>query len=203
MRARVAAVSVALALVSGSIAFAGSAHADTAPVLACGSTVQVSCSDTAHYTDLDTWQTPLGSTVAGCPSYLAGDYALMQATGDGVEHISINKAGGFWTNNTFTGSGTITFYDPANLDVTVIDDEGDVTATPTGNADAVLTGHLTQTFGAEQNTKGLNFGDTFSFVGADGAGTPVSIHVTQHQNWNPQSPPFVGPPRHSDTSVHC
>ena len=201
MKARAAAVAVAL--LGGSVAFSGSAHADTAPLLACGSTVQVSCSDSAHYSDLDTWETPLGKTAPGCPSYLAGDYVLMQATGDGVEHISINKNGGFWTNNTFTGSGTLTFYDPAHVDVTVLDDEGDISATPTGAPGAVLTGHLKTSFGAEQTKQGLVFGETFAFVGSDSSGSPVSIHVSQHQNWNPQHPPFVGPPQHDGSSVHC
>ena len=201
MKARIAAVTVALA--SSSLAFAGSAHADTAPQLLCGSTVMTSCSDSAHYTDLDAWETPLGTTAPGCPSYLAGDYVLMQATGDGLEHISINKNGGFWTNNTFTGTGTITFYDPANVDVTVIDDDGDITATPTGAPDTVLSGHLTQSFGAEQTRQGLVFGNTFAFGGTDTSGKPVSIHVTQHQNWNPTHPPFSGPPQHAGSSVHC
>ena len=201
MKARAAGVSAAL--LAGTLGFAGSAHADTAPLLPCGSTVQVSCSDSAHYADLDNWETPLGTTGPGCPAYLAGDYVLMQATGDGMEHISINKAGGFWTNNTFTGSGTLTFYDPANVDVTVIDEDGDIIATPNGAPDAVLSGHLKQSFGAEQTKQGLVFGTTFAFVGTDSSGAAVSFHVTQHQNWNPKNPPFVGPPQHADSSVHC
>ncbi len=201
MKARVAALSAAL--LSGSLAFAGSAHADTAPVLACGSTVLESCTDSAQFSNIDEWQTPLGQTAPGCPVYLADNYVQIEATGNGNEHNTINKSVGFYTSTTFSGRAVLTFYDPSAVDVTVIDDEGDVTATPTGPATAVLTGRLSEHFGVEETKQGLVFGLTFSFVGTDGTGAPVSLHVTQHQNWNPTHPKFTGPPQHAVASVHC
>lgn len=201
MKARIAALSAIV--LSGSLVFAGSAHADTAPQLPCGSTVLESCTDSAHFTNVDEWQPPLGQTAVGCPAYLVDEYVQIEATGNGDEHNTINKSHGFYTNTSFTGDAVLTFYAAANVNVTVIDDEGDLTAVPTGPATAVLTGRLSEHFGVSETKQGLVFGLTFSFEGVDGTGTPVSLHVTQHQNWNPTHPKFTGPPQHADSSVHC
>jgi hypothetical protein len=201
MRGRIAALSAAL--LGAGFAVAGSAQADTAPQLPCGSTVFESCTDSAHFSNIDEWQTPLGQTAPGCPAYLAASYVRIEATGNGVEHNTINKSDGFHTSTTFSGEAVLTFYGAADVDVTVIDDEGDVTATPTGAATATLTGRLTEHFGVEETPQGLVFGLTFAFEGADGNGTPVRLHVTQHRNWNPTHPKFVGPPQHAASSVHC
>jgi hypothetical protein len=191
------------AVLAASAALATPAHADTAPELSCGITVTTSCSQTAQFTDLNSWGTPLGATGPGCPAYLANDYVLMVGTGDGVEHQSINGNGDFTASSTFTGSGSITLYSPAHVDVTPIDGGQDITATPTGPADGVFTGHFSQHFGAQETRQGTVFELTFSFVGTDASGQPFAVHVTEHQNWTPGSQPFLDPPRHSSLSVHC
>lgn len=200
MKARLAAL-LALALVGG-IALAAPAAADTAPVLACGSTITTSCSQTAHFSDVNEWQSPLG-TGSGCPAYVVDDYVLMVGSGNGVEHDNINKAGDFWATNTFTGTVTLTFYAPSNVDVTVIDDQGDIAATPTGPADNVITGHITQWFGVSDNKQNGTFGFTFSFDGTDQSGAPISLHGNSHATWTPGSDPFQGQPRHATNTVSC
>jgi hypothetical protein len=200
VKARLAALT-ALILATGA-ALATPASADTAPVLECGSTITTSCSQTAHFSDLNEWQTPLGAGT-GCPSYVIADYVLMVGSGNGVEHNNINKAGDFWATNTFTGDVTLSFYDPANVDVTVVDDQGDITATPTGPADSVVAGHLTQWFGVSDNKQNGQFGFTFSFNGTDQSGAALAIHGNSHANWTPGSEAFVGPPHHSINTASC
>jgi hypothetical protein len=200
MKARAAAL-IALALVVAGV-LAAPASADPAPLLSCGSTVTTSCSETAHFSDVDQWQEPVGAAT-GCPSYVVDDYALMVGTGNGIEHANIDKAGDFWATNTFTGDVTLTFYDPANVIVTVINENGDITATPTGPADNVLTGHLTQWFGVSDNKQNGEFGFTFSFSGTDETGATISLHGSSHTNWTPDGDAFAGPPHHSFGPAHC
>jgi hypothetical protein len=195
------AVLTALVLLAGAV-LAEPASAQTAPVLACGSTITTSCSETAHFSDLNQWQTPVGPAT-DCPAYVVNDFLLMVGTGNGIEHANINKAGDFWATNTFTGTVTLTFYDPANVDVTVIDQNGDITATPTGPADEDVTGHLTQWFGVSDNKHNGEFGFTFSFSGVDQSGIPLTLHGDSHTNWTPAGEAFSGPPHHSDSTAHC
>jgi hypothetical protein len=181
---------------------AGPASADAAPGLTCGSTISTSCSETAHFSDLNQWQTPVGPAT-DCPAYIANDFVLMIGTGNGIEHANINKAGDFWATNTFTGTVALTFYNPANVEVTVIDQNGDITATPTGAADAVVTGHLAQWFGVSDNEQNGEFGSTFSFTGVDQSGNTLTLHGESHTNWTPAGEAFSGPPHHSVSTAQC
>jgi hypothetical protein len=200
VRARIAAL--AALLMAGGAVFAGPASADTAPVLACGSTITTSCSETAHFADLNEWQPPVGPAT-GCPAYVVNDYVELVGSGNGIEHNNLNKAGDFWSTSAYTGDTTLSFYDPANVTVTVVDDDGDITATPTGPADAVITGHLTQWFGVSDNKQSGEFAVTFSFDGTDQAGVPFSLRGASHANWTPGSDPFAGPPHHSMSTARC
>jgi hypothetical protein len=200
MKARVTVLAVCI-LAAGAV-LATPAMADTAPVLACGSTITSSCSETAHFSDLNEWQPPLGAGT-GCPSYVIDDYVLFLGSGNGVEHANINKAGDFWATTTYTGDVTLSFYDPANVDVSVVDDQGDITATPTGPADNVVTGQLTQWFGVSDNTQNGEFGFTLAFHGTDQSGAALTIHGNSHANWTPSSEPFAGPPHHSINTASC
>lgn len=200
MKARVAALTALALLASGVLA--QSAAADTAPVLACGSTIVTSCSETAHFDQVNQWLTPPGPA-AGCPAELTNDYALMVGSGNGVEHNNLNKAGDFWSTMTFTGEVTITAYSPSNVEV-ILDDQGDVvSATITGPPDDVITGHATQWVGVSDNKQSGTFGLTFSINGIDQNGVSVTVHGDQHANWTPGSVPFAGPPQHAKASFRC
>ena len=157
--------------------------------------------ETTHFSEPYPWNPPIGMSGAGCPAYLAGDYALFEGTGNGVTHDSIDRAGGFHAATTFTGAVTITLYDPANVDVT--SDGDDIEATPTGPADAVWTGFLTQSFEQSGTANGATFSLTASFDGTDQGGQPISLHITQHETWTPGSIPFSDSPRTSHSSVRC
>lgn len=193
---------IALGLIVTATFVGTPANADTAPTLACGSTLSGPCTDTAHFDQVDQWLTPLGAGDS-CPAYVANDFALMIGTGNGIEHVNINKAGDFWATTTFTGQVRITFYDPSNVVVTV-DNQGDVTsAVVTGPSDNELSGHFAQWFGVSDNNQNGTFGQTFSFVGTDRQGNAVNVHGTMHETWTPGTDTFSGPPHHAKFTVSC
>ena len=201
MKARVLGALVA-GLMLTAVVVSAPASAETAPVLACGTTIPTSCSETAHFDEVNQWLTPAGPGT-GCPAYLENDYGLMIGTGNGIEHNNLNKAGDFWATTTFTGEVTITFYDPSNVDVT-LDDQGDViAATITGPPDNVITGRTTQWFGVSDNKQSGTVDLTFSVNGVDESGASVTVHGALHMNWTPGGEPFAGPPHHAKATLHC
>jgi VCBS repeat-containing protein len=159
--------------------------------------------ETSHFSQLYSWNTPLGTSGPGCPSYLGGDYALIVGTGNGVDHASTDSAGGFHATSTFTGDVTITLYSPQNVVITGSDEEGNLQGTPTGPADGVWTGRLTQSFEVSQTKQGQVFGDTASFRGTDGSGQAISLHINQHQTWTPGTVPYQDPPTSQHNTVSC
>src|SRR5438552_14669169 len=64
-----------------------------------------------------------------------------------------------------------------------INKAGDFSATPTGPADNVVTGHLTQWFGVSDNKQNGEFGFTFAFNGVDQSGFRLTLHDDSHANW--------------------
>lgn len=170
------------------------ASANTAPVLSCGTTILASCSQTATYTDIDEWETPLTPLPASCPAYLGTDLAHIVGTGRGVEHVNLNKAGDFWATTTFTGEVTISAYAPSDV-TAVLDDQGNiVSATPTAAAEHTITGHLTEWFGVSDNKQNGVFTVTTSVHGVDEQGAAFDLHMVQHATWTPGIEPFAGPP---------
>jgi hypothetical protein len=196
-----AAIALGLALTGAAVA--APAQAQTAPELACGSTVPDHCADTAHFDQVDEWDTPIGTDSATCPAYITADFLHLVATGNGIEHVNINKADDFWATTTFTGTATMTLYDPANVQAT-IDDQGNVVAaTVTGPPDATITGRFTEWFGVSDNKQNATFGITMSVNGVDQDGHPIDVHGTSHTTWTPGSEPFVDAPHHAKLAVHC
>jgi hypothetical protein len=181
------ALSVALfaALAACSAAFA-------APVppsdFACGDTVFTQCNQTAHFTSTSEELTPLAPTgESGCPAFVLNDYGTLDATGNGVEHSTVNKAGDGWFTSTFTGTATITpFLDPG---LTTLDP-------------AVLpyTGHLTEWFGGSFNHSNMVEHSTFHFEGTDALGNTLDISDIDHFNTD-AADPFAPPSSFEIT--HC
>ena len=175
------------------------AGADTAPNLACGSTQPPPCSETAHFTDINSVAPPLPPS-AGCPDVLSVDFVSMVGTGNGVEHLTINKAQDAWFTTTFTGTATLTSYPPSSV---TFDNNGNLTIT--GPPDATVlpfTGKLTQWFGGSFNNKSSVIHNTFSFSGAAADGETASVHVVSHLSWTPGTDPN-GPPHTVFDKVHC
>src|SRR5260221_6133685 len=91
-----------------------SASADTAPNLTCGNTQPGPCSQTAHFTNDDEFGTPL-PPAPGCPSFTTTDFVHIVGTGNGVEHVNVNRAQDAWFTLTFTGNVTLTAYPASSL----------------------------------------------------------------------------------------
>jgi hypothetical protein len=174
------------------------AVADTAPPLTCGSTQQGPCQQTEHFSNLDEADTPLPPG-PGCPAAVTTDYVHVVATGNGIEHVNVNKAQDQWYTSTFTGNVTVTAYPPSSVSV---DDQQNVTIFGPPDANVpVLSGKLTEWFGASFNNKNATDGGTvnLSLAGGDMAFT---VHANLHDNWAVGSDPF-GPPTRSFSHVVC
>jgi hypothetical protein len=175
------------------------ASADTAPNLACGNTQPGPCQQTAHFADDNEFGTPLPGG-AGCPAFLSEDYVHIVGTGNGVEHINVNKAQDAWFTTTFTGNVTLTAYAPSSL---TIDDQGNVTGI-VGPPDAsvpVFSGKLTEWFGGSFNNKNsVNHGTlTFDLTGG---GESLHVHDVFHASWAPGTDPNGSPTKAFD-KVTC
>lgn len=187
---------VAMVMVTG---FATTAGADTAPNLTCGSTQSGPCSQTAHFTNDNEFGSPL-PPAAGCPSFIANDFVHIVGTGNGIEHINVNKAQDAWFTFTFSGNVTLTAYPPSSL---AFDDQGNVTGI-TGPPDAsvpAFNGKLTEWFGGSFNNKNATNTGTMN-VSASGGGQTVTIHAVFHANWAVGSD-LSGPPTRQFDHVTC
>lgn len=181
------------------------AHADNAPPQACGTILPAPCNETDHFTNQNQWVNPVGTSTSPttCSSSTLEDFVLLAMTGNGVEHITINKAGDGWSTSTFTGIGTVTFYPASSLANIVTDEQGNIiSADIVGPSDGTATGKLTDWFGTSINKMNLVFHGTVNFTGTDQNGNPVSLHETQHASWTGNIDLF-GPPHIFFNSVNC
>lgn len=199
----------ALAAVAATVALcvgAGPATADNAPAQSCGTTQPGPCTETDHFTNQNGWQTPLNSAskATNCPSWVTDDYVLLTMGGNGVEHVTVNKAQDFWFTTTFTGTGTAAFYPPSSLADIVLDDQGNVVSVNVvGPADTAVTGHLSDTFGGSGNNKNAVLHGTIDLSGTDQSGNSIAVHHNQHTSWTGGQVPFVDMPHLAVDDVHC
>ena len=180
---------LAVALLAGLAACSVALAAPVSPSdFTCGVTVFTPCNQTAHFSSTSEQLTPLAPTSeSGCPAFVLNDYGDLEASGNGVEHSIVNKAGDGWFTTTFTGTATITpFLDP-----------GLTTPDP-----SVLpfTGHLTEWFGGSFNRSNMVEHSTFHFQGTDANGKSLNITDINHFNTNAANP--FGPPN-SFEITHC
>ena len=174
-----------------------------------------SFTQTLHSNSLQMWGSPFTpvTSSSGCSgpvgSAFTNDFAFLDLTGNGVQHVTVNGAGDSWFTSTFTGSGTVTFYPASSVDLT-FDSQGNITsATVVGPPDMVLSAHVTEWFGFESNRQnavghGTVNGQGTSLAGGATvpAGLPVSIHVTTHSQWAVGADPS-GPPSFMFTNINC
>jgi hypothetical protein len=181
----------------------GPASASTAPPQACGSVQPGPCTETDHFTQQLGFVTPIGqpSKPSNCPAYVLNDFPFLDFTGNGVEHVTLNKAQDFWATNTYTGKGTITLYPPSSLANLAIDDNGNVTADIVGPPDAVYSGKLQTWFGVSDNKQAGVVHDTINVQASDQAGDSLNLHQNSHTSWSGGSEPFVDPPHLSFAKI--
>jgi hypothetical protein len=166
---RVSAFVAAVILLSAAGVGAAAAAPVPAGTFSCGVTVFTPCNETAHFSQTSQVGTPVPAPT--CPAFVQNDYALIVATGNGVEHSIINNNLDGWFTSTFTGQATVTAF--LDLGLTQPD-----TAVP------VYSGRLTEWFGGSFNASNLVFHDTFhlSLTGTDG--TTLSVLAVDHFNTN-------------------
>jgi len=162
-------------------------------------------SQTAHYTTItDSWGTPTVpppvTNNTNCPGPVLYDYTLANATGHGVQHLTVNGAGDSWFTSTFTGTGTVAFYPASEL---TFDGGGNVTGIiDDSQPDMVVSGHLTAWFGGESNKQNQVVHGTINFQGTiNGSGSPISFHDNLQGVWTPGTPP--GPPTSYHNDATC
>jgi hypothetical protein len=199
------ATAVALAVAAMGIGMA-SAQADTAPPGTCGVTQPGPCTETDHFTQATGLQWPLGTptNATNCPAWLLNDWAVFDFTGNGVQHVSVDKAQDFWFTTTFTGNGTVTIYPPSSIADIVMDDHGNIVSYDVvGPADDVITGQLTQWFGASDNNRNAVNTGTVNVQGTDTAGKSFSLHGTFHAGWTGTQNPMTDPPHKAFQDITC
>lgn len=184
-RSVVLAVTVFAASAACSVALAAPAPPSE---FTCGVTVFSQCNQTAHFSSMGEQLTPLAPTgESGCPAFVLNDYGDLEASGNGVEHSTVNRAGDGWFTTTFTGTATITpFLDP-----------GLTTPDPTV---LPFSGHLTEWFGGSFNRSNSVEHSTFHFQGTDANGNSLNLTDISHFNTNAANP--FGPPN-SFEITHC
>jgi hypothetical protein len=173
------------------------AGAATAPDLACGNTQPGPCQETAHFSDINDMNTP-APPGGGCPAYLSTDFFTFVGTGQGVEHINLNKAQDGWFTNTFTGTVTITAYLHGTVDS---DDNVTSVSDPDPNV-LPFTGKITQWFGGSFNNQNSVFHGTINISVTDANGESLRVHFATHQSWTPGSDPN-GPPHTAFDKISC
>src|SRR5690348_11144558 len=95
--------------VAGAAALAGCVIAGVSPASAGG---QGSFTTTTHFTSPDQWGTPLGTptSATNCTGPIGNafinDFVNFNLTGNGISHLTVNKAGDGWFTSTFEGTGT-------------------------------------------------------------------------------------------------
>jgi hypothetical protein len=182
------------------------AQADTAPPLACGNTQPGPCTETAHFTNQEGLQTPVGaaSGKTNCPDWVLTDYPVLDFTGHGIEHNTLNKAQDFWSTSTFNGTGTVTFYPASSVANIVTDDQGNIVSYDiVGPPDATVTGHLADWFGVSANKQSAVIHNTINFTGTDSAGTSFALHDAGHASWTPGTVPFQDAPHLAFNKATC
>jgi hypothetical protein len=191
----------AVAVVTVPLLTASAASANPAPELACGMTQPGPCSETAHFTDQNEWLTPPDVGLpASCPSFIATDAALVTGTGNGVEHITVNKAQDAWFTSTFTGDVTITLYPLSSV---VLDPDGAVIAVvgPPDATQPVFTGKQTEWTGGSFNNKNSVVHGTL-MLDVVGGGQTLNVHSVFHGSWAPGVDPN-GPPTKFFDKMTC
>jgi hypothetical protein len=133
---------------------------------------------------------------------------LVDSTGNGVQHITVNAAQDFWVTTTLAGPASIqlirvitfkTVLNPPNPPMLVPD---------TWTNDGLpITGQLQQWFGVQGNRNNFSQSFTTNFSGTNpNTGQPVSFHLSAHANTTGPSgstPPFTFNPSSMHFNATC
>jgi hypothetical protein len=145
----------------------------------CGVTVFTACNQDAHFSTPSGTPAPLvappSPQATGCPAWVAADAAVIQGTGNGIEHAIINTAGDAWFTSTFTGTVTVVAWTVGSAGNLVAPDP----AVPP------FTGQLTTWFGGSFNSQNFVVHDTIHFSGTAADGSTFGLHLVDHFSTTP------------------
>jgi hypothetical protein len=142
------------------------------------------CTETDHFSQL-------AFPVAPTPGCGPQTFGFLMATGNGVQHVIVNKAGDSWFTTTFTGSAQIFAVD--------------LSTNPPTIGPLLASGHITTWFGGEFNKQNYVLHDTTTFQGTDAvSGQSIHLHFVDHAssvppNDLPTGDPNVFPPENAHT----
>jgi hypothetical protein len=146
------------------------------------------CTETDHFSEL-------AFPVAPAPGCGPQTPAFLTATGNGVQHVTVNNASDSWFTTTFTGDATISVLVVSGTPPNLIFSGGA----------PLLSGHITAWFGGEFNMQNYVLHDTVTFQGTDlTTGQSVHLHLVDHAssippNDFPTGDPNAFPPTNAHT----
>jgi hypothetical protein len=158
------------------------------PVPACHPGVGP-CQETDHFSEL----VFIGSPLPGCQTVT--EPVLIDAVGNGLQHITVNAAQDFWTTSTMEGAATVV---QGSIG---LDSNGNPVFIPDGTK-PTFSGHFQQWFGESINRSNASISGTTNFQGTSTTGASVSLHFNLHLN-STGAIPFAPNPSSMHFDVSC
>jgi hypothetical protein len=149
------------------------------------------CQETDHFGELAFY----GSPLPGCGGILA-EWAFIQQTGNGVQHVNVNNAQDFWFTSTMVGEATLV------LGTVTLDSHGNVTSFTADPTKPTFAGHLQQWFGASFNKNNFSNSGTTNIQATGSDGSSLSLHFNLHINTTGMAP-FVPNMNSMHFDVRC
>jgi len=159
----------------GALALPVSADSGTGfpPIPTCGPGAGP-CQETDHFGQLVFFGSPLGCGALN-------EWAFVQQTGNGVQHVNVNSAQDFWFTTTMVGPATFV------LGTVVFDSSGNLIFTPDPKM-PTYAGQLQQWFGASFNNKNFSNSGTINIQAMGSDGSTLNLHANFHINTTGMQP---------------
>jgi hypothetical protein len=188
------AISLGLFVVLAVPVSAGSVPPGTQPPpLSCFPGIGFACQETDHFSAMTFFGSPLP-----CPGPVGSGWVLIDATGNGVQHMNVNAAQDFWFTTTLAGPATI---QPINITSPIPNPVPQNWVPPSWTPNGPpFFGQLQQWFGVQGNRSNFSSSFTINFSGATAAGQSLAFHFNTHMNSTGASPFTLNP--HS-FQFHC
>jgi hypothetical protein len=176
----------------GTLALPVSAASGTGPppIPTCGPGLGP-CQETDHFGQL----TFLGSPLPGCGGVF-NEWALIDSTGNGVQHINVNKAQDAWFTSTMEGASTLV------LGTVTLDGNGNPISFTPDLTKPTFAGQVVQWFGGEFNNKNASMSFTVNLQMTGSDGSSLTLHLNAHVN-STGNAPFTPNPNSMHFNVTC
>jgi hypothetical protein len=156
------------------------------------------CQETDHFGQLAFY----GSPLPGCTGIFT-EWAFIQQTGNGVQHVNVNRAQDFWFTSTMVGPMTLV------VGTVLLDSDGRPILDSNGNpiftrdlSKPTFTGQLQQWFGASFNNKNFSNSGTLNLQATGSDGSSISVHFNIHINTTGMQP-FIPNMNSAHFDVRC